>query len=134
MVLVGRSSDRSGERRWHLAIPTLLSAVGLAATATAGPHLIPALAGMTLATAGITTGLPLVWNLPTAVLGGAGAAAGIAFINSAGNLGGFLGPSLIGWIRAATHTTDAGLYVLAGLMLASGLLAVASPKGGAVRS
>ena len=128
MVLVGRSSDRSGERRWHLAIPTLLGAAGLAIAAAAGNHLLPALAGMTLATAGITTGLPLVWNLPTAVLGGAGAAAGIAFINSAGNLGGFLGPSLIGWIREVTHTTDAGLYVLAGLMLVSGLWAVAAPK------
>ena len=131
MVLNGRSSDRHNERRWHMAVPAFLCGLGLIGGALAGQHLLATMATLTVATLGITAGLPQVWTLPRAVLSGAAAAAGIAFINSAGNLGGFLGPLLIGWIRDLTHSTAAGLYLLAALMFVGGVCALLFPKAAA---
>ena len=113
MNLAGRSSDRTGERRWHLALSTIAAGVGLVfATMHAGDTML-ALIGLTIAAAGGFASQPLFWNLPTAALGGAAAAAGIALINAAGNTGGFVGPYLVGWISNATHSTSLGIYVLA---------------------
>lgn len=84
--------------------------------------------GLTLATIGILTTLPLFWSLPTAFLGGAAAAAGIAMINSIGNLAGFLSPYLMGWLKQATGANDAGMYMLAGFLVLGGLLALSVPK------
>ena len=72
-----------------------------------------ALIAMTLATAGIVTSLPLFWSLPYARLGGVAAAAGLAMINSIGNLGGFVGPNLLGLLSAATHHSASGVMLLA---------------------
>ena len=80
------------------------------------------MASLTLATAGILATLPLFWSLPTALLGGTAAAAGIALINSFGNLAGFVSPYMIGWIKDVTKSTDNGMYMLAGAMLLGGLL------------
>jgi nitrate/nitrite transporter NarK len=113
MNVAGRSSDRTGERRWHLALSTIAAGVGLVfATLHAGNTTL-ALAGLTVAAAGGFTSQPLFWNLPTGVLGGTAAAAGIALINAVGNTGGFVGPYLVGWISNATHSTSIGIYVLA---------------------
>lgn len=98
MVLNGRHSDRTGERRLHVAGPLLITAVGLALsafqTSTLGIMLT-----MTIAIIGIFCPVGPFWSLPTALLGGMAAAAGIAFVNSVGNLGGFTGPAIIGWIQ-----------------------------------
>jgi D-galactonate transporter len=122
MNLAGRSSDRSGERRWHLALSTIASGLGLIfATMHAGNTTL-ALVGLTVAAAGGFTSQPLFWNLPTGVLGGTAAAAGIALINAVGNSGGFVGPYLVGWISDATHGTSVGIYALAfSLFLGSAL-------------
>jgi nitrate/nitrite transporter NarK len=113
MNLGGRSSDRTGERRWHLALSTIVAGLGLVFVTMHAGNTTLALAGLTAAAAGGFTSQALFWNLPTGVLGGTAAAAGIALINAVGNIGGFIGPYLVGWISDATHSTSVGIYVLA---------------------
>jgi D-galactonate transporter len=127
MILFSRSADKHRERRWHLAIPSAMAGLGLVIS-TMIPHNIPlALAGLTLATAGIITSLPLFWSLPTAFLGGAGAAAGIALINSVGNLAGFVSPYLVGWIKDMTGSTNLGMYVIAADLIIGALFVLTLP-------
>jgi len=112
MVVVGASSDRTGERRKHVAFSALLGSVALALSATTTQPVI-ALFTLSLAAAGIWGALGPFWALPTAFLSGTAAAGGIALINSIGNLGGFLGPSMIGWVRQQTGSFTVALLVLA---------------------
>ncbi|WP_336488058.1 MFS transporter [Methylobacterium nigriterrae] len=116
MVILGRSADRMRERRWHLILPALCGAAGfvVAATATSTPI---AIAFLSVAAAGVLTCAPLFWSLPTAFLAGTGAAAGIALINSVGNLAGFVSPYVIGALRDLTGTTEAGMYALAAMLV-----------------
>src|SRR6266704_2608504 len=110
MGLIGRHSDATGERRWHVATVAFIGAAGFVVSAmTTSPAL--ELASIAVAAFGIFSAMPTFWAMPTAT----GAAAGIALINSIGNLGGFLGPSLIGLIRTTTHSFSAGLFALAAL-------------------
>ncbi|HET9384260.1 MAG TPA: MFS transporter, partial [Gemmatimonadales bacterium] len=98
MVTISRRSDRTRERRWHLVTPALVGAAGWLVTVRYGQDTVIALSGMCLAMAGVTSSLAQFWCLPTAILAGAAAATGIALINSIGNLAGFLGPWVIGWL------------------------------------
>jgi D-galactonate transporter len=127
MVLVARSADRKRERRWHIALPALAGAIGLMLSVVWAHDTLLAMASLTLATMGILTTLPLFWSLPTAFLAGTGAAAGIAMINSIGNLAGFLSPYAVGWLKQATAANDSGMYMLAAFMLLGGLLALSVP-------
>ncbi|MGN6807801.1 MAG: MFS transporter [Trinickia sp.] len=127
MLLVARSADKRRERRWHVALPALAGAVGLVLSVTWAHQTALAMAALTLATAGIITSLPLFWSLPTAFLAGAGAAAGIAMVNSIGNLAGFLGPYAMGWLKQATGVNDMGMYLLAAFMVLGALLALSVP-------
>ena len=122
MVLMARSADRCGERRWHIAIPSVLGAIGFLIAVKFNANVPIAMLGMSIATMGIMSALPIFWSIPTAYLGGAAAAAGIALINSFGNLSGFVGPSLMGWIKEVTGSLDNGVYMLAGCLLMGGLL------------
>lgn len=108
MVLVAYSADRSGERRWHIALPALAGSLGLLLSVQWHSDTTLAMVALTLATIGILTTLPLFWSLPTSFLAGTGAAAGIALINSLGNLAGFLSPYAVGWLKDLTHSTDSG--------------------------
>jgi D-galactonate transporter len=117
MYLMARSADRRREYRWHTALACLVSAAGLVTSVAFHADTLLAMAGMTLAAMGIMSALPIFWSNPTALLGGTAAAMGIAFINSVGNLAGFAIPSLIGYIKDTTHSTDAGLHLLAALMV-----------------
>ncbi|RQM48155.1 MFS transporter [Paraburkholderia bannensis] len=128
MVLVAKSADRRRERRWHIAIPAAVGALGLVLSVTWAHDTALAMAALTLATFGILTTLPLFWSLPTAWLAGTGAAAGIALINSIGNLAGFLSPYAVGWLKQATAANDSGMYMLAAFMILGGLLALSAPK------
>ncbi|MEY3899999.1 MAG: hypothetical protein RI962_1154 [Pseudomonadota bacterium] len=128
MLLVARSADRTGERRWHVAIPGMLGAIGLALSVILAKDGTLAIAALTLGLSGIMTTLPLFWSLPTAFLAGTGAAAGIALINSLGNLAGFVSPYAVGWLKDATGSTDAGVYLLAAAMVVGVLLTLAVPK------
>jgi D-galactonate transporter len=129
MVLVGRSSDQRAERRHHLVIPAVLGAIGLGLAGVLGHDPVLGMVALTLGTAGVLSVLPVFWTLPTAMLGGASAAAGIALINSVGNLAGFLSPYMVGAIKDVTGNTTLALYVLAGSMVVGALLALrATPK------
>ncbi|KVG22940.1 MFS transporter [Burkholderia ubonensis] len=128
MILIARSADKHRERRWHLAIPAALGALGLVLSVVWAHETALAMLGLTLATMGTLTTLPLFWSLPTAFLGGTAAAAGIAMINSIGNLAGFLSPYLMGWLKQATGANDSGMYMLAGFLVLGGLLALSVPK------
>jgi ACS family tartrate transporter-like MFS transporter len=123
MVLNGGHSDRTGERRWHVALPAFLAAAGWAASAgTDSPML--SLVALTLVQVGIMSMLPTFWSLATALLSTGAAAGGIALINSVGNLGGFAGPNLLGQFQAATGNFTGGLLTLALLMALGGALAL----------
>ena len=127
MVLVGRRSDQQRERRWHIALPAFLGAGGLVFSTLYAHDTGLAMVALTVATAGIITTLPLFWSLPTAFLRGSAAAAGIALINSLGNLAGFAGPYAMGWLKDLTHSTDYGMFMLAASLVVGGLLTLAMP-------
>jgi ACS family tartrate transporter-like MFS transporter len=114
MVYIGARSDQTGERFLHVAAPAALGALGLVGSAYF--HSLPLLiVALSLATMGVTGIFGPFWSLPQLFLGTAAAAGAIALINSIGNVGGFLGPYLIGFIKDATHSYQGGLLVLAGL-------------------
>lgn len=124
MVAVGISSDRTGERIWHVAIPALVAAAGMAAAAMLGQS-VGALLAITVAMVGVYAALSVFWTLPPSFLGGTAAAGGIALINSLSNLGGYFGPTLMGWLKQTTGTYSAGMLVLAGgLVAAAGLVTI----------
>jgi MFS family permease len=127
MIPVSRRSDRLQERRWHVAGSAFAGGLGLLASVLVAHNTFLALAAMTVATAGIVTSLPLFWSLPYARLGGVAAAAGLALINSIGNLGGFVGPNILGLFSAATHHTEGGVMVLAASLFVGAVLTWALP-------
>ncbi|MBB4844957.1 D-galactonate transporter [Paucibacter oligotrophus] len=128
MVLAARSSDRSGERRWHIALAALAGCLGLLLSTVYGSNTVLAMAALSLATMGILSCLPLFWTLPTAFLGGTAAAAGIAIINSVGNLAGFVSPFMVGAIKDATGQTSWGMLMLAASLLLGALLVLLAVK------
>ena len=117
LVVFGWNSDRTGERRWHVAGPCLIGAAGFLLTVLAPPTPAYALTTLSIAAFGIWGTLGPYWTLPTAFLRGTAAAGGIALVNSVGNLGGFVGPFLVGWIRDATGGFTAGLLTLAAILV-----------------
>jgi len=123
MVVWGRHSDRSGERRWHIAVPLFLAAAAFAWSAYSGP-LLPTMIALTLATLGFYAAFGPFWSLPTALLTGTGAAAGIALVNSMGNVAGFTGAYIVGVLKQATGSFSAALLFLAAALALGGLLAL----------
>jgi MFS transporter, ACS family, tartrate transporter len=121
MVLWARHSDRTGERTWHVVGACVLASLGLMFAGFAGTVLAVLLA-LTLVNIGISSAKPPLWSMPTMFLSGSAAAAGIATINSIGNLGGFAGPAMIGWIKDLTGSFQGGLYFVAGLLVLSAVL------------
>lgn len=128
MVLNSSHSDRSRERRWHVAVPCLIGAVGLALSVLTTGSTTLALIALTAGYAGTMAGAPVFWSMPTSVLGGVAAAAGIALINSLGNLSGFVSPYLVGWLKDFTGSINSGIYILALFLALGGLAALAQPK------
>jgi ACS family tartrate transporter-like MFS transporter len=123
MVLLGAHSDWRGERRWHIAVPALVSATGFVLVALAESHAL-VLIGLALAHMGVLSMLAPFWALSTSFLSGTAAAGGIAFINSVGNLGGFVGPNVIGQIKTTTGSFSGGLLFLAGALVFGAFLAL----------
>jgi ACS family tartrate transporter-like MFS transporter len=122
MILFGWLSDRLGDRRWLLFATCMMSTAGLAiAGATMGSWW--SLAGMCLATAGFYGTKGPFWSMPTMILTGAAAAGGIAFINAFGNIGGALGPAIVGWLKDTTGSYAGGLYGLAAFTAVSAVIA-----------
>ena len=122
MVLVGRSSDRCREYRWHLAICAFIGAGGVIFGTLFGASLWLSMIGLTVGTAAMISSLPVFWGMPTAVVGGAAAAAGIALINSLGNVAGFFSTIVVGWLTQLTGNTQAAMYFMAGALVLGGLL------------
>ncbi|MFJ5380817.1 MFS transporter [Cupriavidus sp. CER94] len=125
MVLNGIHSDRTGERRMHCALATLLAAVGLTLTGFWLHSAVLALIALTLASVGILAAFPVFWSLPSAFLAGTAAAGGIALINSIGNLAGFVAPYMIGWFKTTTGQLASGLYFVAALEACATVLVIA---------
>ncbi|AMB84136.1 MFS transporter [Pseudomonas agarici] len=128
MILVGRSSDRLKERRWHLAVPGVLAAVGFLISASFQSDILISLPALCLATMGVMTTISQFWTLPPAILTGAAAATGIALANSIGSASGFISPFIMGTINAATHNTSAGIIMLSVVLVGGCLLVFLVPK------
>ena len=122
MMFTGRHSDKTRERRWHVIAPNLVAAMGFIVVALAGNNTPLAMFGLVLAVSGVITGLSMFWALPTSILGGSAAAAGIALINCTGNLGGFVSPTILGYLKTYTGSLNSGLYLVAACMVASSIL------------
>jgi D-galactonate transporter len=122
MVLWARHSDRTGERARHVAIPAFVGAVAIAAALYMNSPLL-VMACITVCAIGVHAAIPVFWQLPNTFLTGVGAAAGIGLINSFGNLSGFLGPYLTGWLQGLTGSFRTGLWVVAGFMVLAGIIA-----------
>jgi len=123
ILLNGYWSSRTGERRWHTAVPILLTSVSLALAILSGDHIALVVTFFCLVGFSFQAYLPVLWTLPTAFLGKAAAATAIGTINSFGNLGGFVGPYIFGYLKTATGRYESGLWFLTGCMLVAGLLA-----------
>ena len=117
LVLISRRSDRTGERKIHTAIPLSLAAVAFAVSTFVSP--VMAIAALAVGLFFLLGAHPVFWTMPAALLSGTAAAAGIALINSIGNLGGFVGPYWMGLMKDATGSTDGGLVTLS-IVLAIG--------------
>ena len=127
MVLTNISADRLRERRWHTAIPCLLTAAGLALCATPDYGLVAAMMALTLAAAGASAAQASFWSLPSSFLTGAAAAAGIALVNSLGNIAGMASTSLVGWLTDLTGSPSSSLYLFAALLVAGALMVLRLP-------
>ena len=121
MVLWSRHSDRTNERTWHVVLACSAAAIGLW-VAAASNSMVGLIAALTMVNIGISCAKPPLWSMPTLFLSGSAAATGIATINSIGNLGGFAGPAMIGWIKDQTGSFAGGLHFVAGLLVLSAVL------------
>jgi D-galactonate transporter len=121
MILWARHSDATRERVMHVGAPLLLTAVALGICGYVTDPMTTMVV-LTVAAIGVFCTFGVFWTLPTAWLSGTAAAGAIALINSIGNLAGFAGPYLIGWVKESTGSTSTGLFVLAALPLIGGLL------------
>jgi len=127
MVWNSRHSDVKQERRWHIAIPAIIGGFGLALSAYCSGSTLWMMVWICIAMSGTLALIPTYISLPGALLSGTAAAAGIAFVNSVGNLAGFFGPTVLGWLKDTTGRTDSGLYILAGFLLLCAPLILALP-------
>jgi MFS family permease len=121
-ILWGRYSDQRNERYVNLAIPLVVGAVGFAASAYVSSPLL-GIACLSIAVMGVIAGYTVFWVVPGTFLTGVAVAGGIALVNSMGNIGGFIAPFTIGWIRQATGSFTDALLVLAGALVTSAVIA-----------
>ena len=121
MLSLGASSDRSGERVTHASLAMAVSALGFAVAALR-PHPVIAVVGLAAALAGSYAFLPVFWCLPTRFLSGTAAAGGIALLNAVGSVGGFVGPSILGFVKDATGSFGGGLTAVSGLTFVGALV------------
>ena len=121
MLIIGYHSDRTGERRWHVAGAAFAAAAGFGFSACLqNPYL--AMVALMMALVGLKSAMGPFWALSTTFLSGTAAAGGIALINSVGNLGGFAGPTLVGIVNDKTGSIEMSLWILGGALLLMGIL------------
>jgi ACS family tartrate transporter-like MFS transporter len=121
MILWARHSDKTKERTWHVIGACLFACLGFVLAGMANSLFIAILA-LIIANMGISSCKPPLWSIPSLFLSGPAAAAGLAAINSIGNLGGFAGPAIIGWLKETTGDFSLALYCVAGMLVVSALL------------
>ena len=122
MIVLGRNSDRTGERRWHLALTALLGGLGYFICGMYSEHTTALLVGLTIAATGVISAIGLFWVFPQRFLTGMAAAAGIALINSIGQLGGLISPYMVGKVKDVTGSASMGLYALAAALVVSAVI------------
>jgi len=124
MVFLSRSSDRSGERRRHYVLNVTAGSLGLALSAVFRSHPVLAIVFLAIGTLGVIGSMPIFWPVPSNFLAGTAAAAGIGIVNSVGNLGGYVGPNIPIWLKGYSEDPSVSLYVVAGAMLISAVIAL----------
>ncbi|MDP4024017.1 MFS transporter [Methylobacterium sp. NEAU 140] len=129
MILWARHSDKTRERTWHVVIACLVAAAGLMLAGGASST-VAVIAALSLVNVGISAAKPPLWAMPTMFLSGSAAAVGIATINSIGNLGGFVGPWAIGWLKDQTGGFTAGLVFVAALLVLSAVVTLIVARAG----
>jgi nitrate/nitrite transporter NarK len=122
MILLSRSSDRTGERRLHYVFNVTAGAIGLILSGVFSTHPVLSVVFLSISTLGIIGSIPLFWPIPTAFLRGTAAAAGIGIVNSVGNLGGYIGPNVPIWMKTISADPSAALYAIAGILVIGALL------------
>ena len=132
MILWGRSSDKRGERIWHVALPILLAAAGFAGASLAQTDPL-VLVALTLSMVGIVSAYGPFWSLPSSFLGGSAAAGGIALINTIASLGGFVGPTIIGVLKEQTGSYASAMAMLAIVFVVAALIVLALGRAMAPR-
>lgn len=127
MLFVGWSSDRTAERRWHTALSMIAAGIGLTLAVTSQHVPILTVAMFCVAATGMYGYIPAFWALPSEFLTGTVAAASIGLINSVGNLGGFAGPYIVGYLNRVTHSFSAGVIYLSLSAVVAALLVLTLP-------
>lgn len=128
MVALGAHADKTRERRWHEGGPLIIGAILLVLSMLAGTHTVLAIVLLSIAAAGIIPASPMFWAIPTSFLTGAAAASGIAMINSVANLGGFVAPAVVGYLKDLTHGNLIPMIVMAIVVCGGGITAICLPK------
>jgi D-galactonate transporter len=128
MIIIGKRSDRTGERKWHMIICAVAGAGGLILSAAFSSNIWISLFGLSLAASGILASFAVMWTLPAVFFRGPAAAAGIALMATIGNIGGYVAPLMLGIVKQATQRLDYGLYVLAGVIVLGALVGLVIPK------
>ncbi|MFI8004700.1 MFS transporter [Streptomyces sp. NPDC086010] len=130
MLLLSRHSDRTGERRWHIAIPCMTGATALILLSFAGANLALALLALALLACSVYGAMPILLSVPVKYLAPGARAGGIALINSIGLSGGFVSPLILGWVKTQTGSVNNGLYCMAGLLvIGAALVLTVIPTG-----
>ncbi len=122
MILLSRSSDRTGERRLHYVCNVVAGCIGLVLSGVFANNPVLAVIFLSIATLGVVGSMPLFWPIPSAFLAGTAAAAGIGIVNSVGNLGGYFGPNVPIWVKYFSSDPSAALCVIAGVLFSGAML------------
>jgi cyanate permease len=128
MLLITSSSDHRHERRFHLMVALIMAGASLGLATLFIHDTVIALSLFTIANAFVFAGFPVFWAIPTGMLRGRAAAAGIGLINSIANLGGFLATFFIGWLKDLTHSVTSGLLVFSVLALLAAIVVYRLPR------
>lgn len=128
MIFLSKSSDRTQDRHWHTIFPTIFAAVGLTLAAFTSSNFLFSFTALCVAICSVWGAYTVFWAVPSQHFGGTAAAGGIALINTVGILGGFIAPTLLGFVKQATGSTQGGLLAMVGLLGLSVLALFLLPK------